>query len=98
VIRAFRNLAIVSLQFRPLLTTWTFTVVVPADKISVTTLPVVTRRRAGSARAELLFLRQTVNRNRKPGRATAAVALDVSCVAQPNKSPLSQAPICRRYS
>jgi len=34
---AFRNLAIVSVQFRPLLTTWTFTVVVPADKISVTT-------------------------------------------------------------
>ncbi|PYJ34520.1 MAG: hypothetical protein DME79_03980 [Verrucomicrobia bacterium] len=53
--RAFRNLAIVSLQFRPLLTTWIFTVVVPADKISVTTLPVVTRRRAGSARADLLF-------------------------------------------
>jgi Flp pilus assembly CpaE family ATPase len=55
VTRAFRNLAIVSLQFRPLLTTWIFTVVVPADKISWTILPSVTRCRAGSAMADLLF-------------------------------------------
>jgi hypothetical protein len=31
VARAFRSDAIVSLQFRPLLPTWTFTVVVQAD-------------------------------------------------------------------
>jgi hypothetical protein len=31
VTRAFRSDAIVSLQFRPLLTTWTFTVVARAD-------------------------------------------------------------------
>jgi len=56
VARAFRSDAIVSLQFRPRMAQWMFTVVVPAaDKISVTTLPVVTRRRAGSARADLLF-------------------------------------------
>jgi hypothetical protein len=34
VTRAFRSLAKGSVQFRPLLTTWIFTVVVPADKIS----------------------------------------------------------------
>jgi len=59
---------------RPLLTTWIFTVVVPADKISVTTLPVVTRRRAGSARADLLVSAPNRQSQSKPGRATAAVA------------------------